>query len=81
MNMVKGELIYMTGAWDKEKLQSTTGIIPMTSRTPRAGTLSTELRELMESKVILTEFIFITEHKIHHLYSLIACVNIVSLTL
>ena len=31
---VKGELIYMARAWDKEKSESPTGIEPMTSRTP-----------------------------------------------
>ena len=46
----------MTRAWDKEKSESLTGIRPMTSQT-LAGALSTELRELMENKVILTEFI------------------------
>ena len=43
----------MTRAWDKEISESSTGIEPMTS-----VALSTELRELMESKVILTVFIF-----------------------
>ena len=46
----------MTQAWDKEKSESPTGIKPMTSRTP-GGYSITDLRELMESKVILTEFI------------------------
>ena len=55
---VKDELIYMTLAWDKEKSESLTGIEPMTSRTPgRHSIHRTELRELIESKVILTEFI------------------------
>ena len=42
----------MTRAWDKEKSESPTGIEPMTSRT-QPGALSTELRELTESKIIL----------------------------
>ena len=49
---MKYEIFNMTRAWDKEKSESPTGIEPMTSRTP-GGALSTELRELMESKVIL----------------------------
>ena len=53
---VKGELIYMTRAWDKEKSESQQESNPWPPK-HRAGTLSTELRELMESKVILTEFI------------------------
>ena len=49
---LKGELIYMTRAWDKEKS-------PRQESNPwppehRAGALSAELRELME----LTIFIF-----------------------
>ena len=32
--VVKGELINMTRAWDKEKICVPTGIEPMTSRTP-----------------------------------------------
>jgi len=39
--IVKSELINMTRAWDKEKYESPTGIEPMT-----------ELRELMENKVM-----------------------------
>ena len=45
---MKGELIYMTQAWDK--------LNPWPPE-HRAGTLSTELWELMESEVIFTEFI------------------------
>ena len=49
---LKDEIFNMARAWDKEKSESPTGIEPMTSRTP-GGALSTELRELTESKVIL----------------------------
>ena len=49
---MKDEILNMTRAWDKEKSESPTGIEPMTSE-HRAGALSTELQELMESKVIL----------------------------
>ena len=42
---VKSELINMTWAWNKEKMH------PWPTE-QRAGALSTELRELMESKVI-----------------------------
>ena len=34
MNNVKGEIINMTRAWDREKSESPIGIEPMTSRTP-----------------------------------------------
>ena len=59
---MKGELIYMAQAWDKENLS------PQQESNPwhRVRALSTELRELMESKVILTEFIVycsFLEHK------------------
>jgi len=47
---VKDELINMTRLWDKEISESLPGIEPMTSH--MAGALSTELRELMESKAI-----------------------------
>ena len=53
MYFVKSELIKMTRAWDKEKSESPTRIEPIPSRTlGGAGTLSTEVRELTESKVI-----------------------------
>ena len=55
-NHVTGELIYMTRAWHKEKSESRQKSNPWPPE-HRAGALSTELRELMESKVILTEFI------------------------
>ena len=35
-----------------EDMSVPTGIEPMTSRTPAGGALSTEVRELMENKVI-----------------------------
>ena len=55
---VKGELIYMTRAWEKEK-----NLSPRQESNPwppehRVGALSTELREPMETKVILSEFIY-----------------------
>ena len=55
---VKGELINMTHTWDKEESESPTGMepMPMTSRT-HGGHSIHEIRELMESKVILSEFI------------------------
>ena len=52
---VKGELIYMTREWGKEKPESQQELNPWPPE-HQAGILSTELRELMESKVILTEF-------------------------
>ena len=48
---MKGKLINMTQEWDKEKNLSTWTKL-MTSHKHWAGTLSTELRELMESKLI-----------------------------
>ena len=49
---MKRELSNMTRAWEKDKSASKIGIEPMTSPEHEAGVLSTELRELMESKAI-----------------------------
>ena len=49
---VKYEILNMTRVWDKEKSEFPIGIDPRSSE-HREGALSTELRELTESKVIL----------------------------
>ena len=54
---MKDELINMTPAWDKEKNLSPQQELNPWPPEHRVGALSTELRELMESKVIYTEFI------------------------
>ena len=48
----EGELINMTWAWDKEKILSSRQESNPWPPEHRAGALSTELRELMESEVI-----------------------------
>lgn len=55
--MVKVELTNMTSAWNKEKSLSTDRNRTHDLLNHRVGALSTDLRELMESKVIQIEFI------------------------
>ena len=50
--MWKRELIYMTRAWDKEKILNSRQESNSWPPEYQAGALSTELRELMKSEVI-----------------------------